>query len=196
MLVHVQILYKSGGASSSCFGPAKSAVAGISQTSLMFFSLKMLSCPHAVTKWLVAACHSTFMGELSPSLYRPICTVSPCRNITKYWRRQMSPPAKISLIFAKFRQSTSLLTGVLSKIDKSKKRSPSLSKISFLLSISMERLSQRFSVLAEDCLKWGGGAGGGEERGGDAQASLSHQDEEEPRANTLHICSGTQNHPL
>ncbi len=50
MLAHAQIMYKSGGASSYCFGPAKSAVAGFSQTSLMFSSLKMLSSPHAVTK--------------------------------------------------------------------------------------------------------------------------------------------------
>jgi hypothetical protein len=43
-------MYKSGGASSYCFGPAKSEVSGFSQILLMFFSLKMLSSPHAVTK--------------------------------------------------------------------------------------------------------------------------------------------------
>jgi hypothetical protein len=42
-------------ASPYCFGPAKSAVAGFSQTSLMFSFLKMLSSPHAVTKCGVAA---------------------------------------------------------------------------------------------------------------------------------------------
>jgi hypothetical protein len=50
LLTHAQIMYKSGGASSYCFNPAKSAVAGFSQTSLMLSSLKMLSSPHEVTK--------------------------------------------------------------------------------------------------------------------------------------------------
>jgi hypothetical protein len=44
---------------------------------------------------------------------------------------KISAPAKISLIFSKLQQSISLLTDVLSKIGKSKKRSPSLSNISF-----------------------------------------------------------------
>jgi hypothetical protein len=38
-----------------CFGLAKPAVAGFSQTSLMFSSLKMLSFLHAVTKCGAAA---------------------------------------------------------------------------------------------------------------------------------------------
>jgi hypothetical protein len=44
---------------------------------------------------------------------------------------KISAPAKISLIYAKIQQSISLLRGVLSKSGKSKKRSPSLSDISF-----------------------------------------------------------------
>jgi hypothetical protein len=85
---HAKIMYKSGGASSYCFGSEKSAVAGSSLISLVFSSLKMLPPPHAVAKWLVAAGWPVFMGGLPPALYRPICTGPPCRNITKYWRRQ------------------------------------------------------------------------------------------------------------
>jgi hypothetical protein len=49
MLVLVQIMYKSAGASPYCFGQAESSVVGLSQTSLMFSSLKILLSPHAVT---------------------------------------------------------------------------------------------------------------------------------------------------
>jgi hypothetical protein len=48
-------------ASPYCFGPAKSAAADFSQTSLMFFyfSLKMLCSPRAVTKcWTPPARHA------------------------------------------------------------------------------------------------------------------------------------------
>jgi len=84
-------------ASPYCFGPAKSAVAGFSQTSLMFSFLKMLSSPHAVTKCGVAAGRPAFMGGLSPALYRLICTSPPCRNVTNIGVDKMSAPAKISL---------------------------------------------------------------------------------------------------
>jgi hypothetical protein len=57
----------------------------------------------------------------------PHCTGLPCRNVTNIGVEKMSAPAKISLIFPKLQQSISLLTGVLSKIGKSKKQSPSLS---------------------------------------------------------------------
>jgi hypothetical protein len=76
------------GASPYCFGPAKSAAAGFSQTSLMFSSLKMLSSPHEVTKCGVAAGHPALMVGLSPALYRLIYTSLPCRKCYKYWRRQ------------------------------------------------------------------------------------------------------------
>jgi hypothetical protein len=42
-------------------------------------------------------------------------------NVTNIGVDKISAPAKISLIFAKLQQSISLLTGVLSKIGKSKK---------------------------------------------------------------------------
>ncbi len=88
MLAHAQIMYKSGGVSPYCFGVAKSALAGFSQTSLMFSSLKMLHPPHTVTKWLVEAGRPAFIGGLSPELNQVICTSLPCRNVTKYWCRQ------------------------------------------------------------------------------------------------------------
>jgi hypothetical protein len=77
-------------ASPYCFGPAESAAADFSQTSLMFyfFSLKMLSSPRAVTKCAVAAGRDAFMGGLSPALYRLICTSPPHRKRHKYWRQQ------------------------------------------------------------------------------------------------------------
>jgi len=52
------------------------------------------------------------------------------RNVTNIYVDKISPPAKILLIFAKLRQSIFLLTGILPKIGKSKKQSPSLSNIS------------------------------------------------------------------
>ncbi len=68
------------------------------------------------------------MGGLSPALHRPICPGPPCRNLTKYWRRQNIGTLQD---FAKIQLSISLLTGVLSKSGKSKKQSPSLSDFSF-----------------------------------------------------------------
>jgi hypothetical protein len=122
MLAHAQIMYKSGGASPYCFGPAKSSVAGFSQTSLMFSSLKMLPPPHAVAKWLVVDSlpHCT-------SLFVPARHAEMSQNIGA---NKISALAKISLIFAKIQQSISLLPSVLSKSGKSKKQSPSLSDIS------------------------------------------------------------------
>jgi hypothetical protein len=75
-------------ASLYCFGPAKSAAADFSQTSLMFsyFSLKMLYSPYAVTKCAVATGRPAFMGGLSPALYWLICTGPLCRKRHKYWR--------------------------------------------------------------------------------------------------------------
>ncbi len=46
MMGHAKIMYKSGGASSYCFGSEKSAVAGSSLISLVFSSLKMLPPLH------------------------------------------------------------------------------------------------------------------------------------------------------
>jgi hypothetical protein len=88
-------------ASPYCFGLAKSAVAGFSQTSLMFSFLKMVSSPHAVTKCVVAADRPAFVGGLSPKLYRLICTGPPSRNITNIGVDKILVPAKISLIFTK-----------------------------------------------------------------------------------------------
>ena len=57
-----------------CFGPAESAAAAFSQTSLMFsyFSQKVLIPPHAVAKCAVAAGRPAFIDGLSPALYRLI----------------------------------------------------------------------------------------------------------------------------
>jgi hypothetical protein len=66
-----------------------------------FFSLKMLCFPRAVTKCVVAACRSAFMGRLSPALYRLICTGRHAENVTNIGVDKISAPAKISLIFAK-----------------------------------------------------------------------------------------------
>jgi hypothetical protein len=67
----------------------------------MFSFLKMVSAPHAVTKYGVAAGRPAFVGELSPALYRLICTGLPCRNITNIGVNKISVPTKISLIFTK-----------------------------------------------------------------------------------------------
>ncbi len=71
-------------ASPYCFGPAESAAADFSQTSLMFlyFSLKTLISPRALTKCAVAAGRPDFMGRLSPTLYRPAM-----QKTSQYWRR-------------------------------------------------------------------------------------------------------------
>jgi hypothetical protein len=72
-----------------------------------------------------------FLRADSLALYQLICTGPPCRKLTDIGVDKSWASAKISLIFAKIQQSISLLTGVLSKIGKSKKLSPSLSNISF-----------------------------------------------------------------
>jgi hypothetical protein len=81
-------------ASPYCFGPAKSAAADFSQTSLMFsyFSLKMLCSPRAVTKCAVAAGPPAFMGGLSPhctGLFVSAChaEMSKILELTKCQRR-------------------------------------------------------------------------------------------------------------
>ncbi len=77
-------------ASPYCFGPAKSAAADYSRTSLMFsyFSLKMLYSPCSVTKCAVATGRPAFMGGLSPALCRLIRTSPLCRKRHQYWCRQ------------------------------------------------------------------------------------------------------------
>ncbi len=90
-----------------CFGPAKSAVVGFSR----------ISCSRQVTGWL-----ASFYGRTS-SRTVPAYLYLPCRNVSRYCVKKMSATAKISLIFAKLQQSISLLTGVLSKNGKSKRRS-------------------------------------------------------------------------
>jgi hypothetical protein len=71
-----------------CFGPAESAAADFSLTSLMFshFSQTVLIPPRVVAKFALAAGRTAFMGGLSPALCRLICTGPPCRKRHKYWR--------------------------------------------------------------------------------------------------------------
>jgi hypothetical protein len=80
-------------ASPYCFGPAESAAADFSQTSLMFyFSQKVLIPPRAVAKCAVAAGRPAFMGGLSPALYRLIVPAPQMKKtsqilaLTKYRR--------------------------------------------------------------------------------------------------------------
>jgi hypothetical protein len=80
-------------ASPYCFGPAESAAADFSQTSLMFsdFSQKVLIPPRAVTKCAVAAGHPAVMGALSPALYwlmyrHAMQKTSQILTLTKYRR--------------------------------------------------------------------------------------------------------------
>jgi hypothetical protein len=65
------------------FGPEESTAADFSQTSLMFshVSQKMLIPPHAVAKCAVATGGPTFMGRLSPALYRPIVLAHHAENV-------------------------------------------------------------------------------------------------------------------
>ena len=86
-----------------CFGPAKSAAADFSQTSLMFsyFSQKVLIPPRALTKCAVAAGRPALMGGLSPALYRLIVLARHAENVTNIGVDKILGPAKISLIFTK-----------------------------------------------------------------------------------------------
>jgi hypothetical protein len=95
-------------ASPYCFGPAKSAAADYSRTSLMFsyFSLKMLYSPCSVTKCAVATGHPAFMGGLSPALYRLFVPAHYAENVTNIGVDKI-------LTTAKLKQSQSLLTGIL-----------------------------------------------------------------------------------
>jgi hypothetical protein len=88
-------------ASPYCFGPAESAAADFSQTSLMFsyFSQKVLIPPRAVTKCAVATGCPAFMGGLSDS--RLIVPAPHAENVKNICVNKISAPAKISLIFAK-----------------------------------------------------------------------------------------------
>jgi hypothetical protein len=65
------------------FGPEESTAADFSQTSLMFshVSQKMLIPPHAVAKCAIATGGPTFMGRLSPSLYRLIVLAHHTENV-------------------------------------------------------------------------------------------------------------------
>jgi len=110
-----------------------------------------LHCSHH-TKCAVAAGRPALMGGLSPALcYRLTVLARYAENVTNIGVDKISAPAKISLIFAKLQQSISLLTGVLSKIGKSKKRSPSLSNISFsTLDLHTEAITES-SAWAQNC---------------------------------------------
>ncbi len=84
-------------ASPYCFGPAESAAADFSQTSLMFsyFSQKVLIPPRVVDKCAIAAGRTAFMGGLSPALYRLIVPARHTVNVTNIGVDKISAPAKI-----------------------------------------------------------------------------------------------------
>jgi len=69
-----------------CFGPAKSAAADFSQTSLMFSCTSPWRCCtlHVQSQSVLFPLAATLCLRLSPTLYRPICTCPPCR---KSWRK-------------------------------------------------------------------------------------------------------------
>jgi hypothetical protein len=89
-------------ASPYCYGPAESAVADFSQTSLMFSYFSQVLIPTcAVAKCAVAAGRPAFMGRLSPALYQLVVSACHAENVTNIGVDKILVPAKISLIFAK-----------------------------------------------------------------------------------------------
>jgi hypothetical protein len=123
---HQQYFGPCAEASPYCFGPAKSAAADFSQASLMFSyfhvqSPNVLLLLAALLLWADSLLHCVGI----------FVSARHAENVTNIGVNKISEPTKISLIFAKLQQSISLLTGVLSKIGKSKKQLPSLSSISF-----------------------------------------------------------------
>jgi hypothetical protein len=77
-------------ASPYCFGPAESAAADFSLTSLMFshFSQTVLIPPRVVAKFALAAGRTAFMGGLSPALYQLIVPARHAENVTNIGVRQ------------------------------------------------------------------------------------------------------------
>jgi hypothetical protein len=74
-----------GAEESLLFGSAESTAADFSQTSLKisFFLLMVLFSPHVVAKCGVVSARSTFMGGLSPLLYRLIVPARHAENVKK-----------------------------------------------------------------------------------------------------------------
>ncbi len=104
MLAHAQIMFNSSGASSSCFGPTKSAVAGFSLTSLLFSSWRC--CLHLMqspSDW------SQLAGQLLWAAFLPHFTSlfvpAPYAGMSKYWRRQN---VGASQDFTNFRQTSAV----------------------------------------------------------------------------------------
>ncbi len=150
-------------ASLYCFGPAKSAAADFSQTSLMFsyFSLKMLYSSCAVTKSAVAAGRPAFMGGLSLTLYGLICTGPPCRNVTNIGVDKISAPAKISLIFFKHSSQYLCSQACYQKLVNAKSNHHHCLISVFILITSKLRPSQRSNAEISECSNGVGPMGGG-----------------------------------
>ncbi len=85
-----------------CSGPAESAAADFSQTSLIF-SLKVLSSPGAVAQWLWACSAWLIYRGTSPRLVVPIRNAKNPQNIGV---NKILAAAKISLLFTKLPPST------------------------------------------------------------------------------------------
>ncbi len=114
------------------------------------------SCSHQVwcCRWSPCFYGRTLSRTVPAHLYRPAM-----QKHHKYWHQQNIGARQD---FTDFRQtSTSLLTGFLSKIGKSKKRSPSLSNISFSIHDFHTEAVTKILRFGPKLSQWGRGAGGG-----------------------------------
>jgi hypothetical protein len=109
------------------------------------------------------------MGGLSPALYRLICTGPPCRNITNIDARL----PRLHLFSPNFSSQYLCSQASYQKLVKAKSDDHHHPISVFLLLTSIRRASQRSSVWAKKCPKWGRGEGEG---GAPCHTSFSYLD--------------------
>ncbi len=129
-------------------GPAKSEVAGFSQTSLMFsyFSQKVLIPPRAVAKNAVAAGSPALMGGLSPALYRLIVPARHGETSQILVLTKCQHPPRFHWFLPNFSSQYLCSQASYQKLVKAKSDHHHCQKLVFLFMTSTQRPTQRSSA--------------------------------------------------
>jgi hypothetical protein len=159
-------------ASPYCFNPAKSAVAGFSQTSSFSCSPSWRCCPllmqspsvvlllAALLVWTNSLLHYT--GSFVPARH---AETSQTLASTKYWC-----PPRFHWFLSNFSSQYLCSQVSFQKLVKARSNHPHCPISVFLLMISIQRPSQRSAAWPLRCPKWGMGALGGGRKGGGGRA--------------------------
>ena len=145
MLAHAPIMYKSGRASSYCFGSSWHL---LDLTDVLLLEDVVLS---SCSDWLLLAASLLWADSL------PHCTGPTCRNVTNIDARL----PRLHWFSPNFSSQYLCSQASYQKLVKAKSDHHHCPISVFLLLTSIRRASQRSSVWAKNCPKWGRGGGGG-----------------------------------